>query len=208
MSDPYRVPSPPVLTALEQVVQPHLDADERLEWVGQPARRVRFTGSDFLMVPFSLMWAGFAVFWNWGVWHSNAPFFFRLFGMPFLVMGCYVTVGRFVVAAMARASTIYALTNQRVLCISGRRNRSLQSLPLTPDLAMTLKEAGATGTISFGNNPSRSQDAKNAARWGFSAAVDTFEDIADAQRVFELARSSQKALASNETKRLGDGTTA
>jgi hypothetical protein len=64
-----------------------LAADEQLLWLDQPDAGKWFTQGDLLFVPFSLLWGGFALFWNAMVWLSNAPIFFRLWGLPFLLIG-------------------------------------------------------------------------------------------------------------------------
>ena len=37
---------------------------ERMVWWGQPAQGLLFTSKDWFMVPFSLMFLGFSVFWE------------------------------------------------------------------------------------------------------------------------------------------------
>jgi hypothetical protein len=102
-------------------------------------------------VPFSIMWAGFAFFWEWGVIHSKAPLFFRLWGIPFVVVGCHMLVGRFFADAWERARTHYALTNQRVIVSIEGRKASVRSFDLRTlnDTSLKLKEDGS-GTIDLG----------------------------------------------------------
>src|SRR4051794_38568075 len=88
---------------------------ERVVWTGRPKGGLAFTPADGLLIPFSLFWAGFAVFWNVQVWATNAPVSFKLFGLPFLIISVYVTVGRFWVDASVRQHQSYAVTNKRIL---------------------------------------------------------------------------------------------
>lgn len=55
-----------------------------------------------------------------------------LWGVPFLAVGLYLAVGRFVVKARKRQKTLYAVTDQRVIEKSGDTVRSifLTRLPL------------------------------------------------------------------------------
>src|SRR5213078_3004984 len=74
------------VTPFEEV-QPYLRPQEQLLWAGRPDPRLLFSSSDVFMVPFSLMWGGFAIFWEAGVLGSDAPLFFRLWGIPFVLIG-------------------------------------------------------------------------------------------------------------------------
>ena len=47
----------------ERAVRSELGSGEKLLWSGQPRAGLRLRPADALMIPFSLMWAGFAVFW-------------------------------------------------------------------------------------------------------------------------------------------------
>ena len=116
--------------ALEQTVRSQLASNEKLLWTGQPRRGLRLRATDALAIPFSLLWCGFAIFWEWSVLKQGAPGFFALWGIPFVAIGLYVVFGRFFVDALQRARTYYALTDQRALIISGLVNRQTKSLPL------------------------------------------------------------------------------
>jgi len=58
----------------------HLSKDEKLLWTGKPSDGIIFRGSDVFMIPFSLMWGGFAIFWV--VMAASASVFFAMFGIP------------------------------------------------------------------------------------------------------------------------------
>jgi hypothetical protein len=81
-----------------------LDRDEHLLWIGQPRRGVFLRAPDLFLVPFSLLWGGFALFWEWQVLHTpNAPAYMALFGLPFVLFGIDPIAGRFFVDARLRA---------------------------------------------------------------------------------------------------------
>ena len=72
-------------------------------WSGQPLRSVIFHSSDWYAIPFSLLWGGFAIFWESGVTghfgfgNSKEGFslFMALWGIPFIVIAQYIIWGRF-----------------------------------------------------------------------------------------------------------------
>src|SRR5476649_1583398 len=103
----------------------YLDPSERLLWSGQPKQGLRLQASDAMMIPFSLMWGGFAIFWEanaLGLVQTNGhqttpPIFMAIWGIPFVLVGLYMIAGRFFIDAMTRGKTWYAVTDQRLLVV-------------------------------------------------------------------------------------------
>ena len=57
------------------VIQPELTAGETVLWAGQPDPSVRLHREDVFLIPFSLFWGGFSIFWELGVagyWGSGS----------------------------------------------------------------------------------------------------------------------------------------
>lgn len=180
------------------VIEQHLEPGERLLWSGQPKQGVRFRGSDIFMVPFSLLWGGFAFFWEFSVIVGGAPLFFALVGLPFVLFGVYLIAGRFYVEAQQRRKTYYGVSANRVVIISGLFRQTVRSLPLRTlsDISLTESRDGATGSIRFGNaSPFTSWFGGHA--WpgmeGFSAPrLDTIEDPKQVYRIIRDAQASAR----------------
>ncbi len=109
------------------------------------------TGMDAFLIPFSLLWAGFAIFWEAAVIRvETTPLFFKLWGVPFVLMGLYLVVGRFFVDAWSRRALRYAVTDKRIPILRQGRSTKLTALPIDRLPALTLIERqSGRGTIQF-----------------------------------------------------------
>jgi len=170
--------------------------NSKLLWAGRPVQGLRLRAGDLLLVPFSLVWAGFAVFWEWTVLKQSAPGFFVLWGIPFVLAGLYIVVGRFFFDAAARARTCYAVTTQRVIILSGFWTHQFRTLWLRALPELSLREGrGARGTIDFGASPlpvwSRGASWPGVSRM----QPPSFELIEEARHVYDLVRTAQQEAA-------------
>ena len=159
---------------------------ERVHWTGAPDPRRHFNPADWFAVPFSLLWASFAVIWEAQAIASGAGFL-MLWGIPFVAVGLYVTVGRFVRKAWLRRRTHYALTNLRALALveRGRGPVFLASVPAVSEFV-----ARGNGTVVFGEGRPRDVylwDGAGGFGQGRAAIPLTFFDVRDAAHVAELA---------------------
>jgi hypothetical protein len=160
---------------------------ETVIWSGRPAQGVLFTGRDGLLIPFSLMWGGFAVLWEISVLRAGAPLLFRLWGIPFVLVGIYFIAGRFAIDAWLRGDTRYAVTDRRILIARSGPWRGFTALGLDrlPDVRLSLRGDGR-GTLRFGQPASMFWSRQSFGAW--SPALDPtpqFIAIDDAQGVFD-----------------------
>lgn len=160
-----------------------LQPGERLLWSGQPKRGILFRSSDLFLIPFSLLWCGFAVFWEASVIRMDGPFIMKLWGIPFVCVGAYLVVGRFFAEAFIRSRTHYALTNERALIHRGgfRTTNTSVDLFTTPEINLQVKKDG-TGRVVFGRAGAFDQ-LFNSQR---NAAPAAFDLIPDAQAVYDI----------------------
>ena len=178
-------------------LQAILGKSEHLIWSGRPKQGLMLRPSDAYLIPFSLLWGGFALFWESTAILSGAPFFFMLWGIPFVMMGLYITVGRFFADAYMRQKTYYGLTKERVIIVSGLFQQSVKTLPLNTLADVTLsKRADGRGTITFGSGSAYAGFPAwfGSASWPNSRrpAPPAFEAIPDAPMVYEYIRDAQQ----------------
>jgi hypothetical protein len=140
-------------------IRPELTSGETVLWAGRPSPGVVFHKSvNEFLVPFSMLWGGFAIAWEIAaIWslhsqptHVGQSVFMILSGIPFVVMGQYMIWGRFLHAARKKRSTYYAVTNRRVIVVQDCQERQvavadINSLPtLTKE-----KHSREIGTLRF-----------------------------------------------------------
>jgi len=184
----------------ENIISQQLAQGERLLWAGQPRRGIRLRAQDAFFIPFSLMWGGFAIFWEYSAitQTSHAPgpvaVIFPLFGLPFVAVGLYLIFGRFFADAHNRSRTFYGVTNERIIIISGifsHQTKSLQLRTLT-DVSLT-QRANGSGTITFG--PTNIMNGFSpGGGWPGSGryAAPSFDLIEKAKDVYDIIRSAQR----------------
>lgn len=147
------------------------------------------------MVPFSLLWCGFAVFWNTGVWMSEAPFFFRIWGIPFLIVGFYYVFGRFIVDIFARRKTFYGVTSERIIIVSGLFNHATKAINIKGLDEITFEEhKNGLGTITFGRDVVDDSSSWFKQNQNNVVSAPSFEQIPAAKNVYETIRNTQKLL--------------
>jgi hypothetical protein len=173
------------------LIDSQLTSGERLLWSGRPQQGLVFRLADAIAVPFSLLWGGFACFWEYSVVSSGAPFFFALWGIPFVAVGLYLIAGRFFVDARQRAHTFYGVTNQRIILVSGMASQKIKSLNLRTLSDVTLdQKANGPGTISFGASPLPAWFSAGVS-WPGMPTGPAFELIENAKDVFDVIRKAQ-----------------
>jgi hypothetical protein len=184
----------------KRFLESQLVPGEWLLWSGQPSQGFLLRAADAYLIPFSLLWAGFAVFWEVRVFSTDLSFIFMLWGVPFILVGLYITVGRFFIDARQRSKTYYGVTNERLIIVSGLLSRKVESLNLRAlkDISLNEKSNGG-GTITFGaiNPMSRWTGGRSFPGWG-KRFTPSFELEWEAKRVYEIIRNAQRQSASGE----------
>lgn len=162
---------------------------ESILWAGAPATGLLFMPRDLALIPFTLAWGAFAIFWEATVLRSKAPAFMTLIGGAFVLVAIFMTFGRFALDAWLRSATVYALTDRRVLILRTGFFSDFKALRLDRLPEATLSEkADGRGTIRFGPpTPMFSRYSGGFGSWTPSLdPTPQFLAIEDARRVFGL----------------------
>lgn len=177
---------------LEQALKRYLRPGERLTWTGRPRSGVLFTAQDVFLIPFSLMWCGFAIFWEASVLGfgvlggGGAPGFFALWGLPFVAVGLYFVFGRFLTDAWVRSRTLYALTSERALLLRKAFGETLLSSPLDAETRVQ-RHGDGTGTLEFGPSVPLLMRGRSMSAWSPSLSNQViFLHIQDFDRAYSL----------------------
>jgi hypothetical protein len=189
--------TPPFNLTSQQEIGRILESGETLIWSGAPRQGLLLRANDMVMIPFSFLWGGFAFFWETNVLRSNAPAFFALWGVPFVLLGIYMIIGRFFFDARVRTRTFYGLTNRRAIIISGLFSKTTNSLPLRTLADISLQErADRSGTIMLGRPHAYSAWGSSMCWLGMSRySTPSFEMIPEVKRVHDQLLEAQRTAA-------------
>lgn len=191
---------------MNQLFQEELLKDETVLWTGQPEPKVLFTKADIFLIPFSLLWAGFAIFWEVTaiimlvpseVSRGNSPIFFPIFGAFFVIVGLYFVFGRFIYKILRKKHTYYAVTDRRVIILTQMHGRNIQAafIDAIPSINVSSRADGI-GSVTFGAPNPWGPGYGNTGMDFFTpfsgGGVPTFYDIKDARKVYELVNDLRK----------------
>jgi hypothetical protein len=172
-----------------QRFKPYLSPHETVRWAGRPQQGLVFRSTDLALIPFSILWCGFAIFWETLVVTSGGPFFMVLWGIPFILVGLYMVFGRFLYDAFVRSRTHYALTQHSALVLSGVDGKKLTTVDLKSLQESHLKpRAGTRGTIVFGPDTGQFSNRRGVA------ASPEFFGIEDAAGVYAQVQQHRRAV--------------
>ena len=178
---------------LEGALQQELRRGERVLWQGRQVARLdpKMFGTWFFAIP----WTAFALFWTFMAWtgtsHVNDDSAFStafsigfpLFGLPFVLVGCWMLAMPFLAMANA-ANTIFAVTDQRLLRLYVGRELKSDSV-----------EADEIGRLSRSELPNGNGTLTvSTSRKGGAFRIGEVADIRSAEaNVRELAEHAERA---------------
>jgi len=169
-----------------------LSKNEKLIWWGQPKTGIIFRSADIFLIPFTLVWFSFALFFEFtAIAHGIIPP--AIFGLLFCCAGAYIFAGRFFVDSLRRKNTIYGITDNRVIIKSGIFRKEITSLSIRNTPNLTLKEkANGSGTIYLGAGDFQSTMTRSMGSWPGIKQPPGIELIDDVRSVYNLLVEQQQ----------------
>ncbi len=160
------------------------------DWTGRPPSGLMLRPSDLGLIPFSLLWCGFVIFWESAAMHASAPFL-RLWGIPFVAFGLYFVIGRFFVDAYFRARTRYAIASGRAYVVrTGALSKTVvYALTSAAGPIEVERRADGSGNIWFGP---RVQSWNGSFSMWNVGSTRGFERIADVDAVYRIVARAQE----------------
>ena len=171
--------------------KPYLTDQEQVLWTGMPEKGRLFTGQDFVLLPFGIVWLAFSLFWEVAALKSSAPLFSSLFGLPFIGIGVYLVFGVFIQRLRLRGRTFYAITNKKIMIKRGNRMAMYDAWDLPP-MSIRIHKNG-NGTIVF-------QETVYGTGRRSSTRYFALENIAD----FEQAQNAISRMDRYQAPQLGE----
>ena len=179
---------------IQRELRYELIENEKLLWTGRPQTGLIFRKTDIFLIPFSLFWCGIVLIAVFSIGTSDAPFPVFLFFIPFLVMGCYVTFGRFIIDSRRRANTIYGITDNRIIIRSGIFSKRVNSLNIRTlsDISIEEKSDGSGDILLGPNNYIFGMMTGMMWQGGGGRFSSRLESIADVKSVYSLILKLQR----------------
>lgn len=127
--------------------------NDKVLWEGTPVKVPLFSKSDFLLVPFSLIFGGFLLAYaivSAVMLFLGQSILFSLAGITFLLLGTYIIFIRLWYRKKRISREIYFVTNKRLFAFDTLRDNVLFDIPISDaDLSLGYKslEVGETSSI-------------------------------------------------------------
>lgn len=169
----------------------YLTNGEYILWQGKPEKKSVFSAYDIFLIPFSILWCGFAFFWEISV-IQNGVYMFAIFGIPFVCLGVYFVFGRFFLASYLRKNTAYVITNKKIIRKRGKKIDMLGAINIPP-MYVDVRKNG-NGNIRFGQEMYFSRGWNNTNTMNMFGYSNMFmlENIPDVLKVQQIINNMEK----------------
>lgn len=179
-----------MLDSAESVVRSKLEDGETLVWSGMPKQGLLLRPTDAVVIPTSLLWGGFALYWEYEVVTTHQFWVLQVWGIPFVLIGLFLIFGRFFTDSALRAHTFYGLTDKRILIVVNDKVQSYQISDIS-GIGITTGADGV-GTLAFGVPGTPVPTNLSAMVTPTRANFPTFTLIENAQSVYDQIEAAPK----------------
>lgn len=183
----------------QRLLQEELGPGEDLLWAGKPNPRVIFHEQDWLMIPSSLAFIGFAA--------SRLPPLRSLtksdwpqilFDVLFFLASQHLLWGRFVYAEWKKTRVFYAITTQRSMIYIRPPNAKVASnyFSASPSFEVSIRRNGI-GTLKFGKKGAQPANPRNTGSEDdlfLAGGYTAFVDIDNAREVAAIAQQQLRKV--------------
>lgn len=165
-----------------------LDPGEKILWQGRPDDSFFVAPGQIILGTFSLLFAGFALFWM--IMASQGGGLFWTVGLIHFSIGLWITFKTFYGPTLRRRHTWYTLTDKRAFIATDIpfRGKKLKDYPVTPDSRLELEE-GRLDTVWL------AREKRDKAQNKPSGIDVGFERIPDGAEVYRLIRDIKRGAA-------------
>jgi hypothetical protein len=178
--------------SLDRIASLQLSANERLLWSGKPRPGIRFSPRDLFPILVGIAWCGLIGSWEWRVVSDQAPLMVQLYGVPFIAIGLHLLAGRFLMEALQRKETFYAVTTERIIIETNFIFRATKFLSLRTLGEITISErSDRSGSILLG--PVGYASGGDGAVLHYPPKIDSIEEV---REVYRLILAAQKKVLS------------
>lgn len=126
-------------------LEAELQPGERVLWLGRPKHGLLAHNRDLEFVLQGLLWVFLLLLIAQDVVFGPKPVILSGRTIGEILLSAHIFIAFFVVFPLQRSHTYYALTNQRVIAVSGVLRRHVQSIYLQSRPGLTLTEEAAEG---------------------------------------------------------------
>lgn len=163
----------------------YLINEESIIWVGKPKEGILFRSADIILIPFSLLWCGFAIVWTLDAVKSDV--FSGVLGLLFVFIGLVLVFGRFIIDLKKRSNTIYVLTQNRVIIQSGIFSKKINFIPLKTMTKIDIVASNnGYGTIYLAPKSPYMEWTNSTGWWPGIEEIPQLELIPNARNVYKL----------------------
>ncbi len=161
----------------------YIGPGDRVLWKGRPEKGVTMRPDELVTIPFGIFFTLFALFWISMAMQAGGMF--ALFGVPFVLVGLYMVVGRFIINEHMKKNTAYVITDKAIIRKRGSRIDVWYGRDLTNMQVFTHKN----GTTSFMFS---TVQVHYSGRRGVSTHLYGIENVRDAKDVSEAIQQIER----------------